>query len=147
MTRPLILVVLAMLAFLGTADSFYLAESAVMDTTLVCTIDGLSDCNVVAQSHYEQLFNIHLGVYGVAFYVALFALILLIRFRPYRLIYQALLGWSGIGVVASLVFLGIQFFLIQALCVYCIGSAVITFITFPLSYVLYKRFAPHGSVQ
>lgn len=146
MTRPLILVMLGMLAFLGTADSFYLAESAVMDTTLVCTIDGLSDCNVVAQSPYAKLFDIPLGVYGVAFYLVLFTLVLCIRFRPSRRVFQTLLGWSGLGVIASLIFLGIQFFLIQALCVYCIGSAIITFVAFPLSYVLYKRFAPRDPI-
>jgi uncharacterized membrane protein len=142
MTRAPYLIVLVLLAFVGIADSVYLAESAMTDTALVCDISGFDGCNVVAQSPYAHLFEIPLGVYGVVFYFALLLLLGLVKYAPRRLWYQLLMGVSAVGVIASLYFLAIQFFLIQATCIYCLVSALVTFVTFPLTVLLYKRFAP-----
>lgn len=142
MGKKALLVGLAVLALLGIGDSFYLAESAMTDTALICDIDGLNGCNTVAQSPYANLYGIPLGVYGIAFYTLALLLVLLIAVSPRKLLFQALLVVSSVGVLASLIFLGIQVFLIQATCIYCIASAVITFVMLPLSYRLLRRFAP-----
>lgn len=142
MGKKTLLVSLAVLALLGIGDSFYLAESAMTDTALVCDIDGLNGCNIVAQSPYAYFMDVPLGVYGIGFYALSLLLVLLIAFSPRKLLYTVLLILSALGALASIAFLGIQAFLIQAVCIYCIGSAVITFIMFPLSYRLFKRFAP-----
>lgn len=142
MSRTALIVVLFILALLGTADSVYLAQSAMSDTPLVCDIDGLDDCNVVAQSPYSKLLGIPLGAYGVVFYVVSIVALLAIVFAPRRLWYRVLVGVSVLGALMSIVFLGIQLFLIQAICVYCIASAIITFLMAPLSLLLSKQFSP-----
>ncbi len=142
MTRSVLFSVFLVLALLGIGDSFYLAESAITDTALVCEIDGFDGCNVVAQSPYAHLFGIPLGVYGVVFYISVFVLAIAVMIISRRFWYRLLIGLSFVGVLASLYFLAIQLFLIQATCVYCLGSALITFLMFPLSLWLYKRFAP-----
>lgn len=130
------------LVLVGIADSVYLAESAITDTPLVCDIQGLDDCNVVAQSPYSKLFGIPLGTYGVMFYSAALIVLLAIVFAPRRLWFTGFVALSVFGALASLVFLGIQFFLIEATCLYCLLSALITFAMVPLSLNLRRRFAP-----
>lgn len=142
-----LLATLLVLIFLGLADSWYLAESAITNTALACNISGLSGCNVVAQSVYAHLFGIPLGVYGVVFYIIFFALgaFLLVQRPGWAYKGLALLGWGGL--IASAVFVYIQVFLIKALCVYCLGSAAISLLICVLATVIWKKYMPSNTVS
>lgn len=134
MNRTALVGALLILAFLGIADSWYLLQSAVTDTALTCDIGGgLDGCNIVAQSPYSQLLGVPIALYGVGFYALLFILLAVTACIHRRVVYQALFLLATVGALASVVFLGIQFFLIQALCVYCIASAAITFLVWFLA--------------
>jgi uncharacterized membrane protein len=139
---------LLLLSLLGIADSTYLSYEALTGGALSCTIKGLEGCNVVAQSVYSHLFGIPLGVYGVVFYAAMFILTILVLMVPIRFAHDALAGLGISGLIASLFFIGIQEFLIKALCVYCLASAAISFCACILSVLLWHRFtAPKKSVN
>lgn len=142
MSRGILLILLALFSLLGVVDSWYLAESAMTDTSLICDIDGLDGCNVVAQSPYAQFLGVPLGVYGVGFYTLAFIGVFVLVYAPRRLYYLLYLAFSIVGALLSLVFLGIQLFLIQATCIYCLASALLTFLMVAVAYPLYKRFAP-----
>lgn len=130
---------LLVLSVLGLADSWYLAQSALTDTPLACGIENLDGCNVVAQSVYSHLFGIPLGVYGVVFYAGLILVSIIAIARP-RAWASVLLFIGGIvGIIASIVFEGVQIFLIKAICIYCLGSAVICLIIFALSLMLWRK--------
>src|ERR1700761_6011126 len=116
MNRHVLAAFLLILSFLGLADSAYLANAALTNTALVCNISGLEGCNVVAQSAYSHLFGIPLGVYGVVFYGIVFILSALLFVEPKRFVHNTLAILGVLGLIASIVFLGIQFFLIKALC-------------------------------
>lgn len=144
MTRRFLAALLIALALLGITDSWYLASHAATDTALVCDIGaGLDGCNTVAQSPYSQFMGIPLAYFGVAFYTVLLILsALAFCFSPRRLLYKGILLLTAVSAVASVCFLYIQFALIQAVCVYCIFSAIIAFVSVPVAYLLLKRFAP-----
>ena len=142
MNRHTVVGILMLLAILGIGDSFYLAESAVTDTALVCDIEGLDGCNTVAQSPYSKLFGVPLGIYGLFFYGIALVLLIALWIKPRRLFHHFFIVLSLFGACASLLFLGLQLFVIQATCIYCIASAIITFLMVPLSVFLYKRFTP-----
>lgn len=143
MNRSLLIVLVLILSFLGIADSWYLYQSAITDTALSCDLGiGFDGCNIVAQSAYSRLFDIPLGLYGVGFFALTFVLAASLSVVSSRRLYQALLGVSAFGVVASAVFMFIQFVLIKALCIYCILSAGIAVLLFMLSLALFKRFQP-----
>lgn len=128
MSRSLLLSLALVLSLLGVADSWYLYESAVTDTALTCDIGaGLDGCNVVAQSPYSQFLGIPLALYGVGFFGLLFAVAAAQFFVSSRRLTLLYLSLSAFGAAASLVFMYIQFFLIKALCIYCLLSAAITF--------------------
>jgi uncharacterized membrane protein len=127
MNRSILLFLLLALGFFGIADSWYLAESATNDTPLSCAITALDGCNKVAQSPYAHLLGVPLGAYGVFFYALVFILAaaaLTLRLKN-SLFYLFVV--TGLGAICSLVFIGIQFFLIKALCVYCLASAFMSF--------------------
>lgn len=146
MTKHPLVAALLTLSFLGIADSWYLAHSALTGSPLACSINGLSGCNVVAQSVYSHLFGIPLGVYGLAFYGLMFIISALLLLLSSRLAHLLLVIFGTIGFVASAIFLGIQFFLIKALCIYCLASAGIALLVFILSFWLWKRFTPPSVV-
>lgn len=144
MTRSVLVALLIALAFMGVADSWYLAEHAATDTDLFCDIGaGLDGCNIVAQSPYSQFYGIPLAYFGVAFYAILFLAAALLTVFPYRLYYRGVVALTGIGAAASVVFVGIQLLLIKAVCIYCFVSAGIAFLSFLLAILLLKRFAPN----
>jgi len=112
-----------MLAFFGLADSTYLAQHENSGTPLICDIQNLTGCNIVADSQYSHLFGIPLAEYGILFYGILFVLAALELVLFDQLLRRVLQVTSLVGVVASLYFTIVQIFFIQALCIYCEVSA------------------------
>jgi len=143
--QNLLLALVIGLAFLGLADAWYLAQSAYTGVALTCNIGGLDGCNTVAQSPYAHLFGIPLGVYGAAFYAIVFILAAVALAQPGLHARRGLFLLGVLGAAASVVFLLIQFFLIKALCIYCIGSAVIAFLLCWITAVLRRN--PHRTVE
>lgn len=136
------LIAILVLAFIGIADSWYLAESAVTGTDLACGIEGLDGCNIVAASPYSKLMGIPLGVYGVGFYGITFGLALALLFISEQRLIDALRIVTGLGASASVVFLFIQGTLIGAFCIYCILSAFISFLLFFLAMHYFRDPSP-----
>lgn len=135
MNRRLVLCVLVALALVGLADSWYLSMSAVAGDPLLCDLGaGLDGCNQVAQSPYSRIMGIPLADLGIMFYAVLGMLSALLLFVPRRPLLTTLAWLSVLGALMSVAFLYIQFFLIQAVCVYCLLSAAITFVAVPLAF-------------
>jgi uncharacterized membrane protein len=147
MHRNTKLAFLLILSFMGIADAAYLAESAYTGSALSCGIGALDGCNIVAQSPYAHLFGIPLGTYGVFFYGFVFALSAATLAFPGLKARRALFALGIVGAAASVVFLGIQFFLIKALCIYCLGSAVIAFLVAWITHALRDRHAVPAVVE
>ena len=113
------------LAFLGLADSLYLAESAETGTPLICDVQNLTGCNIVAASQYSRVFGIPLAEYGVFFYGVLFVLAAIELALYNRFLRRTLQAVAVLGVLFSLYFSALQLFVINAFCIYCIASAII----------------------
>ena len=142
-TRTGLLVTLLLLAFLGMADAWYLTLSAFQGAALFCDVGAVLDgCNIVAQSPYSKLFGLPLALYGVIFYCFFFILVAVLFVRTHHPLYQAVALLGVVGLIASLVFLFIQFALIKALCIYCIASAVIAGLICLIALRLWARHAP-----
>lgn len=112
-------------AFAGLADSAYLTQHEAAGTPLVCDIQHLSGCNVVAESAYSKVFGVPLAEFGVLFYAVVFAAAALELLIFDRMLRRALQWLAGFGLLASLYFVGVQVFLIHALCIYCLASAAL----------------------
>lgn len=123
-------ILILVLAFFGIADSAYLTQHELFGTPLLCNVQNLSDCNVVAESQYSRVFGIPLAEFGILFYSLLFILAALELVLFDQLLRRALQAISLVGVLASLYFTFIQVFMIGALCIYCVASAIIALLIF-----------------
>lgn len=130
MLKRFSVILILILAFCGLADSAYLTQHVESGTPLICNIQSLSGCNVVADSQYSRVFGIPLAAVGLFFYVLVFiaaALEWLLVNRALRRLLQAL---AIIGLLFSLYSTVLQVFFIHAYCIYCLASAVITLFMF-----------------
>lgn len=125
-----------LLAFGGLADAAYLAQHEAAGTPLLCDIQHLSGCNTVAQSPYSYFLGVPLADYGILFYSIVFAIAALELVVFDRRLRRALQWVSVAGLLASIAFLLVQVFLIQAFCIYCLASGIITLLIFILATLL-----------
>ena len=119
-------ILILLLAFCGLADSAYLYQQESVNAPLICNVENLSGCNVVAASHYSRLFGVSIAGYGLVFYGAIFVIAAL-EIILFHLFLRRVIQWLAFaGFAASLYFTFNEVFLIKALCIYCLASAFIT---------------------
>ena len=114
-----------LLAVIGMGISAYLTYIHLQNIVPIC--GELGDCEVVNSSVYSAINGIPVAAIGFLGYVVLFALGLvnLRRERVYRSpISFAILGLSLGGVLYSAYLTYIELFVLNAICVWCVGSAV-----------------------
>jgi uncharacterized membrane protein len=108
---------IAGLALLGLAISIYLTWVHYAGIEPVCT--GISDCERVQSSEYADLVGIPVAVLGIAGYAAILVSLLT------RAEVTALLAYLAVTFSAYLTWA--EVFKIEAICQWCVGSALITF--------------------
>lgn len=121
------------LAFCGFADSVYLMQHAFDGVPLLCDIQNLSGCNVVAASHYSYIFGIPVAELGVLFYGTIFVAAALEIILSDQFLRRVLQGGALIGGLFSLYSVSVQVFVLGAFCIYCLTSASIAFLIFILA--------------
>lgn len=115
------------LAALGLGVAGYMAYVEITHVAAVCGPVG--ECNVVQSSQYAQIAGIPVAVLGLINYVGVLALWAVQRSgagkwaRPAAL---ALLGLAIFGVLFSIYLTLLELFVIHAVCMWCVTSALIT---------------------
>lgn len=137
-----LLVWILVLAFLGLADSWYLAETALNNTVPTCDVAAFHDCAEVAQSPYAKPLGIPLGVYGAMFSAALFMLAALALVFRDRALYTTIFILTMLAGLGSVALLFIQAAVLNAFCVYCLLFELISFALFFVALKLYKHTRP-----
>jgi uncharacterized membrane protein len=134
-----LLLAYSVVALLGLLDSIYLTYTRLLGITPPCGVSIFSGCAVVARSSYSVLLGIPLSVYGIVFYG--FALLLSIVLMYKEVLYgkELLLVSATAGLVSSAYFVYVQVYIIKALCIYCVFSALCALILFILSVITYKK--------
>ncbi len=123
-------VLILLFAFFGLSDSIYIAQNEANNSPLLCNVNNLSGCNIVATSQYSYLFGISIAEYGVAFYAFIFVIAALELAVFDRMLRRVLQVASLIGVVASAYLTFLEIFVIHALCIFCLVSALIALVVF-----------------
>jgi uncharacterized membrane protein len=122
------------LALIGLGVALYLAYIELTETTAVCGPVG--DCNAVQSSPYAKLFGLPVGVVGVIGYMFILVSFSWGRRRSAAGASQMPLLVFG-GALASVLFsmylTCIEIFVIQAVCIWCLGSAVLAALLLVLS--------------
>ena len=118
-----------LLAFLGALDALYLWIYKISNNDKMCL--GSGDCATVNYSPYSEINGIPVALLGLFAYLAMLAILLLeTTWKPAGKYGTYLVfGISLAGVLFSAYLTFIEFFVIHAVCPFCIISAVvITFI-------------------
>jgi uncharacterized membrane protein len=115
------------LTLVGIAVAVYVAKGNYTGQPLGCPI--IDGCNFVVNSPYSRIFGVPMSYFGFIYYLYIFALATRLAFDPFStsLRFRAVL-YAGVGAASSLYFMYLQLGFIQALCIYCLISAVTTFL-------------------
>ena len=137
---------LLILALLGAADAGYLIIQSVSGGAVICPIVSvgqfnLDQCNVVLATTYGKFLGMPTALYGLIAYLFFAILVLYLIVSKWLGALKILLYLSGLGFLISLYFIYLQFFIIKALCFYCLISATIMTLIFILSIVYNKRYS------
>jgi uncharacterized membrane protein len=113
---------------------------------LCCQRELLDGCNVVVNSPYSRVFGVPMSYFGFIYYLYMFALAARLAFEPFSnsLRFRAVL-YAGVGAASSLYFMYLQLGFIQAVCSYCLISAVTTFLLLLLA-IWHFRATRHSAI-
>lgn len=141
LTTSRIRIILIVLSILGLGVSSYLAYVYMADIPVRCSEGGfLSGCKDVQKSEFAQFFSIPIPLFGVLFY-----LFILFDQTFLQKLHRRLYAWRSffwfVSLVAFLFSLYLTFleaFVIEAWCIWCIGSGVISIMIFIIACMLFR---------
>src|SRR3989344_5185554 len=117
--------ILLILSFVGIVDSVYLTyEHYAPSSHIICPEFSIIDCGKVIKGPYSEIYAIPLSILGLIFYLFFFVLIFLIKKYQVRVFkYFAILS-SSFAFLFSIYLVYLQLFVIGAICIYCMLSAL-----------------------
>jgi len=119
------------------ADAGYLAFEQFRGGTPVCNI--IEGCDVVTTSVYSKILGIPVSYLGFLYYLAM-SILMVAWFDRKKMIMLKLAALMSIGgFIASLWFTYVQLFILNAICVYCIGSATTSTINFAFGMTIFAK--------
>ena len=122
--------VFVVLAMIGFADAGYLTLEHFSDKVpLPCSLAG-GGCEQVTTSEYSTVFGIPVALGGALYYLYVLALSVLAWWRRRSDWLLWVIPATVVGLLASLWFIYLQLFVINAICVYCMGSATTSTLLF-----------------
>jgi len=125
------------LALAGIAVAAYLTYVHYEHDALVC---GLGDCEVVQTRRYAELMGIPIAILGLLMYVAMLGLSLArLRITERRaLLDVAIVSIALAGLAYSAYLTYVEIWVIEAICQWCVISALITAVIFAIEAIAYQ---------
>jgi len=121
-------VIFLVISALGFIDASYLAVEHYNGTPITCTL--LEGCGVVTGSAYATILGIPVALLGALYYLAFLIGTVFYFDRKDERMLRPLAMFSIAGLAATLYFLFIQAFVLNAFCIYCLGSAFTSTVLF-----------------
>jgi len=133
--RRAAIIVLIVVSLVGFVDSSYLTAQHYSGETVVCEVGGkaFGDCDSVLGSSYAEVAGIPVALAGAAYYFIVFVLASMLLSAPKRTLLALIAALTGIGLAFSLWFVYLQLFVLEAVCLYCMLSALSTTVLFVTS--------------
>jgi uncharacterized membrane protein len=134
------------LSLVGVGISLYLTIDHFQGTLPSCPATGFVDCKKVTTSEYSYLFHVPVSLLGLLFYTGMVA----INWPPLWRSPIRAIGWvrlamvvGGVGFVLYL--LAAELFSIKAICLWCTGVHIDTFILFVLVVTSFPAMTSHSA--
>jgi uncharacterized membrane protein len=120
-----------LLSIAGLGIATYLTVTHFDKVALVCSDNGAINCAKVTSSPQSVIFGIPVAMLGLAYFVPMIALCLPVAWRSAdRRVHLARLALAVTGVGMIIYLIIAELFLIKAICLWCSGVHVVTFILF-----------------
>jgi uncharacterized membrane protein len=116
-----------MLVVMGLIVASYLAYIETTQSLAACGPVG--DCNTVQTSDYATILGVPIAIIGLINYIAvglLWSLKSWVREEQRQLVWLGLMGLTFVGTIFSIYLTALELFVIRAVCVWCLTSAVVT---------------------
>jgi uncharacterized membrane protein len=119
------------LSIFGLIDAIYLALIKFLNKPEMC-LPGVGDCWSVNTSSYSSIYGIPVSILGAMAYIALFLILFLEIKRPSlkNILIQLGFGITCAGFLFSIYLTYLEFFVIHAICPFCVISAVLMTVLF-----------------
>jgi uncharacterized membrane protein len=137
-----------LLSVLGFLDAGYLTYEHYRFVIPPCSLHAwFSDCGAVLTSHYSTLFGVPVSALGVLYYIAvlLVSFGLLLELGKEIVLEKLLVIIVTLGALTSLSFIALQFFILHAICPYCMVSDTVCIIIFGIVFYSLFKNKPHTS--
>jgi Predicted membrane protein len=120
------------LSVIGLADSAYLTfEHYSGSTSLACSDSGTVDCAKVTTSQWSSIAGVPVALLGLLFFVGMTALCLpQVWRRTTPMLDNLRIAAAGVGLLMVFYLVWAEFVKIHAICLWCTGVHVITFVLF-----------------
>ena len=114
-----------LLVFLGSLDALYLTWTKLVSVDALCL--GAGKCDVVNTSSYSTIAGVPIAALGLAMYLMIGGITLLERFNPHlrETLRLAVFGVSFFGFIYSMWLTYVEIIIIEEICIWCVGSAII----------------------
>jgi len=122
-------------AILGLIDAIYLTMKYFSGEAVVCGI--VEGCDQVLNSNYSNIFGIPVSLIGVGYYAIVSGLSFLYAVNKGFNILKTIIYITTVGFLASIYFVYLQLFVLEAICLYCMASAIISIALLVLSVFTY----------
>jgi|SRR3989344_5026745 len=129
-----IAIAFVLLSFLGFLDATYLTVTHFRGGIVPCA--NIGNCEKVLTSEYAVVAGIPVALLGSIYYLTIFLLSYLSLTRKNERLLLIASRCAILGILASVVLVYLQLFVIRAICLYCMFSAAISTTLFLCSLVL-----------
>ncbi len=124
-------------SIVGFFDAAYLAIQHYTQFTLPCTITH--GCDLVTKSEYSQIMGVPVSLLGAIYYLAIFLAVYIILETKKTEYLRFIAIATTFGFLFSAWFVYLQFFVIHAICQYCMLSAITSTTMFAASIVYFSK--------
>lgn len=131
-------IALAVLGMLATAYLTY--QHYKFSGQSFCNINNYVSCDIVNKSKYSEIFGVPVSILGfVAYSIFFIATLGLLKNWSFEKIGGALTAFTGFSFLFSIYLTYIEFFVLQAICVFCVTQQIIILIIFIILLTLWLK--------
>lgn len=131
-----IIVLILLASIIGFADAAYLTVKHYNGAGINCSL--IKGCDEVTTSKYSTLGNIPISLFGAVYYLIIFIAALAYLDAKKKFFLNCVVCLSVIGFLVSLGLIYLQVFVIKAICLYCMISAISSTTIFVTGLVILK---------
>lgn len=132
-------VVLIVLSLLGmTVTAYLMIQHYANIENSFCNVNDFVNCDRVNKSIYAEIFGIPVSVLGFLTYTVLFVFSAFVNGGLFNKLLGTATLFTGFGLVFSLVLSYIEFFVLRAICIFCVIQQILILIIFIIFFKLWR---------